>query len=115
MSIRLSDFDIQMSAIAFAEAGEHETARKMLNQGSSLKPSRQTDQKNKPYLKTLVLGTISISAYVFLLKNQDLITTNYTMGGWHTVLPVGTAFFFSFVHGAFASNFLNLLGIKAKK
>jgi len=43
------------------------------------------------------------------------VTTTFTMGGWHTVFPVATAFFFSFIHGAFASNLLSVLNLEAKK
>jgi hypothetical protein len=31
------------------------------------------------------------------------------------VYPVGAAFFFSFIHGAFASNLLSSIGLEAKK
>lgn len=109
-----SNFDKTMTAVAFAEAGEHGTAREVL--GGGKRAVRQPDgPKAKPYLKTLVFGAISISAYVLLFKNENLVTTNFTLGGWHTLLPVGTAFFFSFAHGAFASNLLSTLGLEAKK
>jgi uncharacterized integral membrane protein len=113
----ISSFDKNMSAVAFAEAGEFDTARRILGEktkkqhGSSPAPAT----RNKPYLKALILGTVSISAYVLLFTNEKLVTEIYTMGGWRWVYPVGAAFFFSFIHGAFASNLLSVLGLEAKK
>lgn len=72
-------------------------------------------RKKKPYMNTAVFGVISIAAYIVLFMHEDWVTTNYTIGGWHTVMPVGTAFFFSLIHGAFASNVLSVLGLEAKK
>ncbi|MHB1013837.1 MAG: hypothetical protein ACYC2W_00970 [Desulfurivibrionaceae bacterium] len=110
-------FDKNMSAIAFAEAGEHDTARHIL--GATAKKqygkSPAPAAKNKPYLKTIIFGTMSISAYVLLFTNEKLVTEIFTMGGWRWVYPVGAAFFFSFIHGAFASNLLSSLGLEAKK
>lgn len=115
--MKLTNFDKTMSAVAFAEAGEHETAKEMLEQGTSPKkvgvPSQKT--KQKPYVKTIIFGAISLSAYIVLFKNETLVTHTFTMGGWHAVFPVGAAFLFSFIHGAFASNLLSALGLEAKK
>lgn len=71
--------------------------------------------KKKPYLAAIVFGIVSLTAYVLLFSNESLVTEKYTIGGWYTILPVGTAFFFSFIHGAFASNVLSALGFEAKK
>lgn len=111
----LSSFDKNMSAVAFAEAGEPDTAREILGEGGQKQPAGVRAQKNKPYFKTIIFGAISLSAYILLFKNERLVTTTFTMGGWHTVFPVGAAFFFSFIHGAFASNLLSVLGLEAKK
>ena len=43
-----NSFDNYMSAAAFAEAGEFDTARQMLNAGTG--KSRRADEKQKPYL-----------------------------------------------------------------
>ena len=72
-------------------------------------------QKKKPYLEIVFFGAISIAAYITLFTHAEWVTANYTMGGWHTVMPVGTAVFFSFIHGAFASNVLSALGLEARK
>lgn len=115
MSTKITDFDKNMSAMAFAEAGEHDTAREMIKgTGSSSKTSPESAKK-KPILQTLVFGAISISAYVVLFKNEALVTETFTMGGWYAAYPVGAAVFFSFIHGAFASNLLSVLGLEAKK
>ncbi len=108
------EFDKNMTAVAFAEAGEHDTAKNLL-QGGKEKPMATQETAKKPYLKTLIFGTVSISAYILLFKNEKLVTDTFTMGGWRWIYPVCTAFFFSFIHGAFASNLLSSLGIEAKK
>jgi hypothetical protein len=107
---RFSDY---MSAAAFAEAGEFETARQML--GSEGGEGPQPAGNQKPYFRTAVFGAVSLAAYLFLFTRQDLVTGLFTMGGWHAVFPVGTALFFSFVHGAFASNLLNVMNLEARK
>jgi hypothetical protein len=108
-------FDKNMMAIAFAQAGEHDTARDILKGGKKNLSSAPAPVKSKPYLKTLFFGCISISAYILLFKNEQLVTDIFTMGGWRWVYPVGAAFFFSFIHGAFASNLLSSMGLEAKK
>ena len=75
-----------------------------------------TDSKReKPYLKTLVFGIVSIASYLILYTLQDVITEYYTRGGAYAAFPVVTALYFSLVHGAFASNVLSMLGIEAAK
>lgn len=106
-------FDDYMSAAAFAEAGEFDTARQMLKRGDMKKSPAVKTQK--PYLATAVFGAVSLTAYILVFTHQDAITSLFTMGGWNTVFPVGTALFFSFVHGAFASNLLNVMNLEAKK
>ncbi|MDG4475264.1 hypothetical protein [Thiovibrio frasassiensis] len=113
----ITTFDKNMSAVAFAEAGEHDTARQILGANATKQAGKSTAPaaKGKPYLKTIIFGAISLSAYYFLFTNEQLVTDTFTMGGWHWVYPVGAAFFFSFTHGAFASNLLSTLGLEAKK
>ncbi len=69
----------------------------------------------KPFSSALFFGALSVASYVLLFSNERLVTSKFTMGGWNTLLPVCTALFFSFIHGAFASNLLSILGLEAKK
>jgi hypothetical protein len=71
--------------------------------------------KTKLFLSTIIFGAVSISFYVLLFTNEKLVTDTFTKGGIYTLYPIGTVFLFSFIHGAFASNLLSLLGIEAKK
>jgi hypothetical protein len=71
--------------------------------------------KKKPYLKAVIFGIASIASYIFLFSNSKLVMEEYTRGGAYAALPVLTAFYFSFLHGAFASNVLDVVGLQAKK
>jgi hypothetical protein len=113
--MEMTGFDKNMMAVAFAEAGDHGTAREVMSSGKKSMATAPAPEKSRPYLKTLFFGCISISAYILLFKNEQLVTDVFTMGGWRWVYPVGAAFFFSFIHGAFASNLLSSLGLEAKK
>jgi len=120
--MKLSNFDKNMSAAAFAEAGEFDTARQFLspkktaaNGTSPMKKGIPHTQNTKPYLPALGFGLVSLSLYAILFMNEQLVTDTFTKGSWYTVLPVGGAFLFSFIHGAFASNLLSVLGLEAKK
>ncbi|MEJ2032199.1 MAG: hypothetical protein P8Y63_03990 [Deltaproteobacteria bacterium] len=110
-----TEFTEDTAAIAFAEAGEQQEAKRMPGGSHADHHQGEAPPKKKPFLQTAIFGAISCSAYFLLFKNESLITETYTMGGWHAAFPVGTALFFSFCHGAFASNLLNILGIEAKK
>ncbi|KPK23944.1 MAG: hypothetical protein AMJ61_14635 [Desulfobacterales bacterium SG8_35_2] len=63
----------------------------------------------------VIFGAISLAGYIALMTHQGWVSENYTTGGWHAAYPVVTALIFSFVHGAFASNLLSVLGLEAKK
>jgi hypothetical protein len=115
MSQQLSDFDKNNSAIAFAEAGEHDAARKIIGEGGAPARAKVVSRKKKPYAGALIYGAISLGLYFLLMSNQKLVTDTFTMGGWYALYPLGTAFGFSFIHGAFASDLLSVLGIEAKK
>ncbi len=118
MNSRVSMFDKQMSAVTFAEAGEYETAKDFLRgdaQAAKQKKPLPAGAKKKPYAGLVIFGAISLSGYIALLTNQRWVNETFTTGGWHAAYPVVTALIFSFVHGAFASNLLTILGIEAKK
>ena len=111
--MKKNSFDDYMSAAAFAEAGEFDTAREMLGGDGGKSP--QAQGKSRPYLATAVFGAVSLTAYALIFTHQEMVTGLFTMGGWRTVFPVGTALFFSFIHGAFASNLLSVMNLEAKK
>jgi len=115
MGSKITMFDKQMSAVAFAEAGEFDTAAEFLEEKKATAKKPEPAGAKKPYGAMIIFGSLSLLGYVALITNQKLVTEIYTMGGWHAVYPVGTALVFSFVHGAFASNLLSVLGIEAKK
>ncbi|MFZ5758166.1 MAG: hypothetical protein ACOY4H_13925 [Thermodesulfobacteriota bacterium] len=75
----------------------------------------QDKKTKKPVVPTIIFGAISLTAYILLFRNEKLVMDTFTMGGWYTAFPILTAFFFSFIHGAFASNLLSTLGLEAKK
>jgi len=71
--------------------------------------------KKKPIGKMVFFGVISIALYAILLVKQGLINEYVGQGGLYAVLPIMTAFIFSFFHGNFTSNFWTVLGIEAAK
>ena len=115
MDSKLTKFDKDMSAVTFAEANEHETATELLGNETVEQKVASPAAKKMPYLGMVIFGAVSLTGYVVLVTNQKLISDIYTMGGWHAAYPVLTALAFSFIHGAFASNLLSVLGLEAKK
>ena len=116
MDSKITKFDKNMSAVAFAEAGEFDTAAGFL-QGEQAEAlaAENPIAKKKPFGGMVIFGAISLAGYVALMTHQGWVSEEYTMGGWHAAYPVVTALAFSFIHGAFASNMLSVLGIEAKK
>lgn len=72
-------------------------------------------KKKKPILAMIIFGIVSIGSYVALFSQEALVTDTYTKGGWYAAFPILTAFYFSFVHGTFGSNLLEVIGFEAKK
>ena len=97
------------------------TRKSVTGKQTGVRPSTTTTTqttvsgKKRPVGKMMLFGGVSLAAYLFLFSNEGLVTQTYTLGGWHAAYPVLTAFFFSFVHGAFASNLLSVIGLEAKK
>jgi general stress protein CsbA len=73
------------------------------------------DKKKKPYLLLVIFGAVSLAMYVALFTHQDWVTETFTKGGYYAAYPIVAAFLFSFIHGAFASNLLSVIGLEAKK
>ena len=111
----MTEFDKNMAAVAFAEANEHGAAKDFVNSEGAKGKKTAGSPAKKPVLQMLLFGAVSLTGYILLLRNEKLITSEFTMGGWHAAYPVLTALLFSFIHGAFASNLLSVLGLEAKK
>lgn len=75
----------------------------------------QSSSKKKPVGKMLVMGLLSIGLYALLLSKQDIINNTFGKGGVYALLPIATAFIFSYIHGAFTGHFWTVLGIEAAK
>jgi hypothetical protein len=75
----------------------------------------QSTTKKKPVTAMIVMGVISITLYVTLLSQQDLINGTFAKGGWFALLPIITAFVFSYFHGGFTGHFWTVLGVEAAR
>ncbi len=71
--------------------------------------------KKKPVGAMIVMGIISIALYATLLLKQDLVNSTFAQGGLYALLPIVTAFVFSYIHGSFTGHFWTVLGIEAAK
>ncbi|GAB4482644.1 MAG: hypothetical protein OHK006_01560 [Thermodesulfovibrionales bacterium] len=71
--------------------------------------------KKRPVGKMVLTGITSVALYGALLMNQDLINASFSRGGLFAVLPIVTAFVFSFIHGSFTGSFWSVLGVEASK
>ncbi len=71
--------------------------------------------KKKPYLTALVLGLCSLASYVVLFSHVNEVMEYFIKGGVYAALPIATALYFSFLHGAFASSLLTVFGFSAAK
>ncbi len=72
-------------------------------------------KKKKPVASLIIMGIISIALYAALLLKQDVINEYVGRGGLYAILPIITAFIFSFVHGHFTGDFWTVLGVEAAK
>jgi len=73
------------------------------------------EQRKLEVKKTIGYGLITAALYGCVFWNADTVMSYFTKGGFFAALPVATVFIFSFAHGAFASNFWSLMGIKPMK
>jgi len=74
-----------------------------------------TTTKKKALVSAIVMGALSIGLYALLFVKEDLINSTFGRGGAYALLPIATAFLFSFVHGSFTGNFWTALGIEAAR
>lgn len=78
--------------------------------------TKLAQQKRVNALKgAVIFGLVTAACYLAVFLNSALVMKYFTRGGIYALLPVGTAFLFSFVHGAFTGNFWSALGIEASK
>lgn len=75
----------------------------------------QSTTRKKPVAAMIVMGVISIALYTLLLAKQDMVNSTFSKGGWFALLPIITAFVFSYFHGSFTSSFWTVLGVEASK
>ncbi len=94
-----SNFDKNMADASFAQA---EAKKKVAAQGSKA-------------VKAALWGLGSACLLALVFVNEDLVTDLFTRGKWFAALPIASVFIFTFVHSAFAHNFLSALGIEPKR
>jgi len=75
----------------------------------------QSSTKKKPVGIMIVMGIVSVALYATLLQNQDVVNGNFAKGGLYALLPIITAFVFSYFHGSFTGHFWTVLGVEASK
>lgn len=73
----------------------------------------RSEGKIKPIGRLFIMGCCSVCLYILLITKQDLISTYIGQGGVFAVLPVVTAFVFSYFHGTFTGDFWTVLGVEA--
>ena len=74
-----------------------------------------SDKRRAETRKAITYGIFVIILYILLLTHQDFISAHFARGGWYALLPIITAFIFSFAHGKFTGSFWSALGIEASK
>lgn len=70
---------------------------------------------SKTYGKMILMGIISAALYTALITNQDFILSHWSRGGLAAILPIATAFIFSYFHGSFTGHFWRTLGVEASR
>lgn len=70
-------------------------------------------RRRKAGKQAAVFGALSLALYAAVFAFADPVTALFAKGGVYTLLPVGTVFVFSYVHGNFAGNVWTALGIEA--
>ena len=71
--------------------------------------------KSRPVGMMVLTGVVSIGLYAALLMNQSMLNETFSKGGLFALLPIATAFLFSFIHGNFTGNFWTVLGVEASR
>jgi len=69
----------------------------------------------KQMTKLILYGATTLTLYILLYLFEDEFLSLSTQGTWFFIVPVATAFVFSYAHGSFTAHFWDTLGIKARK
>jgi uncharacterized integral membrane protein len=90
--------------------------------GDQIKDGLEENKKNTTgrrergmYVKTLMLGAVSLILYAILFTHQEAVTAVCARGHWCAAFPIIIVLVFSLIHGSFANYSLDLLGVKAKQ
>jgi hypothetical protein len=75
----------------------------------------KSTSRKKPVVAMIIMGIISLAMYAALLLNQDTVNSTFAKGGLYALLPIITAFAFSYFHGHFTGHFWTVLGVEASK
>jgi hypothetical protein len=74
------------------------------------------ERSQKPWRPLVLSGAASALCYALLFTYQKEVMATFTRtDGWYPLLPVLTAFVFSFAHGAFTGYFWEVLGVRARQ
>jgi hypothetical protein len=106
-----------MAAIAFAEAGEHETARQMMQEGA--RKTAPAPAAHKPSMVTIIFQGILSFAFIWaVLKYQNIINEldfKGQSGGLYFLFPLVMVAIYTYIHANFAHGLYDYFGITAKK
>ncbi len=98
--------------VAFAEAGVAPPAD--LRLGSGPRAQRPLDgSRRRARNRAFLFGGMSLALYAALFLFSKPLMAAFTKGHFYALLPVATAFLFSYVHGTFTGSFWTAMGIDA--
>lgn len=75
----------------------------------------QSVTRKKIVQKTFVFGAAAAALYAAVFHFADPLMSLATRGKFYALVPVGTVFLFSYIHGNFTNYFWSALGIEASK
>lgn len=102
---------------AFVQGGP--PGRGMIVEHEEVRPIRRgrivVSSPSTEVWKAVAFGLTSFLLYFVLFEFEGEILDVSIRGRWLFIVPVGIAFAFSLVHGAFTANFWRVLGIRGIK